>query len=259
MGAWNGCLKKFPIPIGGSWVGGWESVSWTILEIAGIILVMKNIRSSSSRGISTVHLDRIRLCSLFSIYSQAFQVGTGYELKLVGTIEDRERGVPVMIGRNVAFYLVSEDGCFEEEPRLKGLLRAFAIQLGDEANRAILESGVAEPQCLEKAKKYIAQHGTEKIYLNEVAEAVGVCSFQICRLFKRHLGMTMTEYVSRHRVERARRKLENPDIPIAMISREVGFTSSSQFNRNFRQYAGVTPTQYRADLNKLEHCQVMQA
>lgn len=172
-------------------------------------------------------------------------------------MEDCESGVAVRIGRNVAFYLAPEGCCFKEAPHLKGILRAFALQLGDEANRAILESIRAEPECLEKARKYIAAHCPERIYLKEVATAAGVCSSQICRIFKKHLGMTMTEFVSRHRVERARRKLENPGLQITKIIKESGYTSSSQFNRDFRRYAGATPTQYRAGLDQLEHCQFM--
>ena len=80
----------------------------------------------------------------------------------------------------------------------------------DEANRAVLESHGGQSSTVEAATDYIIKRLGEKIQLNEVADAVGVCSFRLCRLFKAHTGVTMTEYVSRQRVERAKVGLEDP-------------------------------------------------
>jgi AraC-like DNA-binding protein len=105
-----------------------------------------------------------------------------------------------------------------------------------------------------KAIQYLRVHLAERFHLDDVAAEVGLSSFQICRLFKLHTGITMTEYAGRLRVESARRRLEDPTRQISSIAYEVGFSSLSQFNRNFLKYAGESPSQYRARLEQLEHC-----
>lgn len=223
---------------------------------AGMITLTQIQADMTSQKIPPLLLDKIRSCSLFTLYSQAFQIATGYELKLEVALGDGETGVAVKVGRNEFFYLVPVGGCFENDQAWKGILRAFALQLGDEVNRAVLESSEAEPKCVQRAKKYIAEHLVERFQLDDVAEAAGVCSFQLCRIFKKHAGMTMSEYVSRYRVERARRMLADPELQIAIIAEQVGFSSLSQFNRNFLKYAGESPTQYRTGLKEFEHCQL---
>jgi two-component system response regulator YesN len=63
----------------------------------------------------------------------------------------------------------------------------------------------------------------------------------------------MTEYLGRLRVEKARKKLVDPYRKVAGIAYEVGLSSLSQFNRNFRKYAGESPSEYRERQKTLEH------
>lgn len=65
------------------------------------------------------------------------------------------------------------------------------------------------------------------------------------RLFHKATGENFSEYRKRVRLERVKRELENTQISITKIAIEVGFTSSSLFNRVFREEYGLTPSQYR--------------
>jgi AraC-like DNA-binding protein len=64
--------------------------------------------------------------------------------------------------------------------------------------------------------------------------------------------MTFTEYLSRVRIEKAKSLLGNASARITEAASEAGFESIPHFNRVFRKYAGVCPTQYRASLRKWE-------
>ena len=191
------------------------------------------------------------------IYSQAFEVATGYRLNLKVHEDEGAMLVPVRVGGLPPIYLIAEGGSPGKEAALKGLLKSFVLQLEDEVNRALLESDDAEPKCVRAAKNYIKKLLGEKILLDRVSEVLEVCPFLLCRLFKKHTGMTMTEFVSRHRIEKARRILQDPSLQISEVSEQVGFTSISQFNRNFLKYAGEAPSRYRDRLGSLEHCQLM--
>jgi AraC-like DNA-binding protein/ligand-binding sensor protein len=125
------------------------------------------------------------------------------------------------------------------------LLAAFALQLSDLFNRLLLEETHQEPNVVVRAKQYINAHLEDRIYLEDVAQQVGVSTFYFCKLFKRTTGLTLTEYVNRRRIERVKQKLLNPQARVTEVAYEVGYQSLSQFNRSFLKFVGVSPTKFR--------------
>jgi len=67
------------------------------------------------------------------------------------------------------------------------------------------------------------------------------------RFFRRHLQMTVTEYVAQLRVGRASQQLIDTDKPIGVIAAEVGYANLAHFNRQFRAIRKATPRAFRAD------------
>ncbi len=208
-------------------------------------------------------LNKVESSSLFQMYSQAFEEVTNCKLFLSLNHEDEAHvlhTVPVSAGVGEVFYLKARllDGVSpldkEDQSSFSGLLDVFSVQLEDEVNAAIVDSVDTEPYTLKKAKQYINERLHGKVTLNEVAAANDICAFQLCRLFKKHSGITMTEYVSRKRIESAKSKLREANQQITQVAHDVGFTSISQFNRNFLKYVGVAPTEFREQSRKLYHC-----
>ena len=211
----------------------------------------------------TIFLEKLNNSSLFLTYQDAFELATGYRLSLCKKLPKAEPGdlsVSVPVGRTFPLDLLARpldgSGCIGEHLKVctRGLLEAFARQLGEESNRAMLESGSAATGAVVRAKDFIHGNIGTKIQLDDMASAAGTSSFQLCRIFKRDTGITMTEYISRKRVQRAKSLLRDPYRQIAEIADHVGFTSLSQFSRNFSRYAGESPTEFRQRLKELEHC-----
>ncbi len=125
------------------------------------------------------------------------------------------------------------------------LLQVFAEQLSEQANRTMLMQRQHEPALIAQAKNYILEHLDERITLQDVAFHVSVTTFYFCKVFRKHAGMTFTAFVSRLRVEKAKRLLGNRYMSVTEIAYEVGFQSLSQFNRCFKRYVGKSPTEYR--------------
>jgi len=125
------------------------------------------------------------------------------------------------------------------------LLAAFALQLSELFNRLLLEETHQEPDVVIRAKHFINARLEEKIYLEEVAHHVGVSTFYFCKIFKRSTGLTLTEYVNRRRIERAKHRLLNPQNRVTEVAYDVGYQSLSQFNRSFLKYVGISPTKFR--------------
>jgi AraC-like DNA-binding protein/ligand-binding sensor protein len=128
------------------------------------------------------------------------------------------------------------------------LLNVFAQYLADIASRQAIACSEAEPQAVASAKQFVQSHAEEPIRLEEVVQHVNVSRFYFCKLFKKATGMTLTEYVSRVRVEKAKELLVDPSLRVSEIVFAAGFGSIPRFNSVFKRYVGVAPTEYRAGL-----------
>ena len=67
----------------------------------------------------------------------------------------------------------------------------------------------------------------------------------LCRLFKQHTGMTMTDYLNNIRINYAVLLLKTQNLSVQQIAYECGFKNISYFNRVFREYYNMTPTQFK--------------
>lgn len=128
------------------------------------------------------------------------------------------------------------------------LLGVFADHLAIQSNRIAVQQASAEPPIITRAKRYIEEHHREDLSLGQVAASVHTSLFYFCKLFKRHTGVSFTEYVSRLRTEKAKNLLLNPNLRVSEIAYEVGFQSLTHFNRVFKRVVHESPTAYRARL-----------
>ncbi len=136
------------------------------------------------------------------------------------------------------------------------ILQSFAMQLGDSAHRMLFANATHEPEAVRNAKVFIHQHLAEPMSLEAVASAVNVSPFHFCKLFKRATGLTFTDFVSRARVEKAKRMLMKPAARITEVAYDVGFQSLSHFNRSFRRIADESPTEFRSRMKHGEPAQL---
>jgi two-component system response regulator YesN len=103
---------------------------------------------------------------------------------------------------------------------------------------------------INKASDYIVKNCHKNLSLEEVAHTVHLSPFYFSRLFKAEKGMNFVEFLTKARIERAKRMLKYPDQTIARIALECGYQDASYFCRVFRQEVNVTPNQYRAASRK---------
>ena len=65
------------------------------------------------------------------------------------------------------------------------------------------------------------------------------------RLFVRHVGENVSDYLGRLRIGRACMLVVETDRPISVIASEAGFSNLSNFNRRFLEARGMTPREFR--------------
>ncbi|HET6157261.1 MAG TPA: helix-turn-helix domain-containing protein [Dongiaceae bacterium] len=86
---------------------------------------------------------------------------------------------------------------------------------------------------------------TEGEDLEGIATQSGVSQRQLQRLFRRHLGMTPTQYFLKARLQRARHLLQYSTLSVTEIAIATGFASISHFTRRYTELYGRTPTAER--------------
>ena len=132
---------------------------------------------------------------------------------------------------------------------------------------------------VERCKDYVRKNYRQKIYIEDIAEALGISTSYLSRLFHAETGerlqdhintvrieraasmllysdMSLSEiaeyigfpnqsYVNRVRVERSIELLLYSEMSLAEVAEYVGFPNQSYFGKIFLKYKGITPRKYR--------------
>jgi AraC family transcriptional regulator len=100
---------------------------------------------------------------------------------------------------------------------------------------------------INRAMDYVHEHLDCDLKLETVAQVANFSPFHFHRIFKLVAGETLNDFIRRVRVQRAASQLiHNPTTSITQISSQCGYSSPSSFAREFRQWFGVSASQFRA-------------
>ena len=117
--------------------------------------------------------------------------------------------------------------------------------LEDQAFRDISSEDREESSVIADMKRFVKEHIEEKIGRNEIAEAMNFSPDYVSRIFKKETGITLTEYISRCRIERAKELIDEGQESIGMIAERLGYSSFSYFSEMFKRQTGYLPSSYR--------------
>ena len=123
------------------------------------------------------------------------------------------------------------------------LLSQLIFQIVADAQAYKAEQNV--PSAIDLLLEYMYSHYSENICLDELAELVHLNKSYLIRLFRREVGRTPLDYLTRLRLEQSARLLETTELKISEIAYRCGFESSSYFIRRFHKIYAQTPDQYR--------------
>jgi len=106
----------------------------------------------------------------------------------------------------------------------------------------------AEPR-MAKIYKFTTRNYNRKIVLDEVASIAGMNVTAFCRFFRQKSGKTFAQFVNEQRISYACKFLKHGNQTIADICEEAGFNNISNFNRQFKNVIGKSPSEYRRLFN----------
>lgn len=110
-------------------------------------------------------------------------------------------------------------------------------------NFEVLNHKDGEPSAIRRGRQYIARNYRDDLALSDVARALNMDMVYFSRLFKKSSGVGFAEYLGRLRIESAMELLANSEL--SAIAFEVGCQALSTFNRLFRRFTRMSPTEYR--------------
>ncbi|WP_394185844.1 response regulator transcription factor [Metabacillus halosaccharovorans] len=127
-------------------------------------------------------------------------------------------------------------------------LRKWLIQYFEMLLKAVNESTTkSRRKEVIDACKYVEINLEKKITLDEVANVLYLNSSYFSRLFKKEVGETFVEYVTKAKMNRAKELLEQTVDSVGKICERLGYDNQSYFIKVFKNYAGVTPIEYRGE------------
>ena len=143
---------------------------------------------------------------------------------------------------------------FEDIQRLwqDGLLSPF-MEASREKLRLILLKAREHRHISPTAKRalqYIENHFSEQISLEQVADILGMAPASLSRLFSEELGTGFARTLIEYRLKRAKELMRQDTFSVKDISFACGYQDPNYFTRLFKQWTGMTPTEYAESLKQ---------
>lgn len=122
----------------------------------------------------------------------------------------------------------------------------MAQRRDSDSNDSLMDSGQLRiSKVAESIEIFIKNHYREDISLQIVAAAMNYSEAYFSKLFKQCFSRNFTSYLTRFRIEEAKKLLASPTMNVKWVGEAVGYPDSNYFAKVFRRYTGCSPTEYR--------------
>ena len=132
--------------------------------------------------------------------------------------------------------------------RNAALMEILALLIDGATDKPDYSRTLPKQEYIEKARSLIELNYSGNISVTELAAAIGIDRSYLTRLFKEVLLISPQEYLRQFRLHKAALLLQNPVMKVSTVAHSVGYHDYVTFSRLFKQYKGVTPTEYRRQL-----------
>ena len=109
----------------------------------------------------------------------------------------------------------------------------------------------------QKIITYVDTELCADLSLKALSERLSVNASYLSTLFKKEMGMSLTDFVNHRRISHAQKLLISTEIPIKSVALKCGIPDVYYFSRLFKRITGTTPKAYRNNTNSFEQYQEM--
>ncbi|MBM7587853.1 YSIRK-targeted surface antigen transcriptional regulator [Bacillus pakistanensis] len=135
----------------------------------------------------------------------------------------------------------------EELERLKDILALIEEAIYDFTNRVSQLNEQKYSATITACQKYIYNHLYGEITLDQLAEITHLSPNYLSSLFKKEVGITISEYIQRQKIDEAKKLLTITNYSISDIGTWLNFYDQSYFIKIFKKFTGLTPKKYRGE------------
>lgn len=179
--------------------------------------------------VPAVHADPLFICEKIELSQHRERVFTLFESALNERNRSGQNNI-LMISLTISQILI-------------WISRAAAEESG-----AVLGKNTVD-KTVQEALVFIRENYNQDISIRELSGNLGVSQQYFMRLFKQTTGTSPVKFINRLRLQNAKDMLRDLSLNISEIGFRVGYGNVFYFSRVFRQYEGMTPTEYRKWLN----------
>lgn len=156
--------------------------------------------------------------------------------------------------RNLLFQMKAEiDDHAEKDQHILRAMLYETLMLLDRAESSAMDADqpMSDVSICRHIDRFTALVKKEYAFHHDVEYYAG----QLCitpnylnKITRQSLGVTAKQYISQHLLEEAKHLLAYTDLSITEIAAELHFNTASYFVRLFRKHIGITPLQYRENV-----------
>jgi len=95
---------------------------------------------------------------------------------------------------------------------------------------------------VEKLLRYVSLHYSERLTLMDMSDMLGMNSSYLGTLFKKRIGASFNQYLTRVRVKNAANMLKSGEYQVSEVSEACGFSDQFHFDKRFKAIMGFPPS-----------------
>ena len=152
----------------------------------------------------------------------------------------------VTAGMDLALALVEEDHGRELALRVARELVMFLKRPGGQSQfSAHLAAQSAQKSTIREVQDYVLAHLQHDLSVPALARRAAMSERNFARVFRSETGFTPAEFVEMARIDRARRLVEESELPLKTLADEVGYPGVGSLRRAFGPRVGTGAREYR--------------
>lgn len=169
----------------------------------------------------------------FNLFSNLYKARRDKQLIADNSIENQDNIMDIM------------DGCFAYE-----MLHELLLEKNDKFFEDV-SSLVPENSTIYLIKNYIATNFDKPdLSVKDISDYAHMSVSYVCTFFKNETGMTLNQYITDYRMEKAKQLLLDPRFKVTDISSKVGYNDGNYFGKSFKKMVGLSPSEYREKVQK---------
>ncbi|WP_234124025.1 response regulator transcription factor [Clostridium hydrogenum] len=114
-----------------------------------------------------------------------------------------------------------------------------------ESQIVYLYFGKSYGSIINKTSVFVLHNVENEVSLSAIASHLQMNKNYLCELFKKKTGISLLDYITKVKMERAKKLLTESEYKSYEIADRLGYNDSEYFSKLFKKYLGISPIQYR--------------